>query len=216
MYLKRQNIGKFWPVPRKGKKYLAVASHEKERGIPLVVVARDILKVVKNKKELKKLLTEKAVMINEKIVRDTNYPLVLFDSLSFPHAKKSYRVILTGKKIGMEEITEKAASVKICKIVGKKILNGNKIQLNLSNGRNILSSEKAEIGDFLLLDLKNNKIQKVIQLQKGTKIIVICGKNKGIQGKIKEIIMKDKKKIAEISTEKRTEKIEIKNIFVLE
>ena len=43
MYLKRHKIGKFWPVPRKGTKYLAVATHNKNDAIPLVVVVRDVL-----------------------------------------------------------------------------------------------------------------------------------------------------------------------------
>ena len=42
MYLKRNCIGKFWPVPRKGTKYQAVATHDKNESIPLIVVARDI------------------------------------------------------------------------------------------------------------------------------------------------------------------------------
>ena len=55
MYLKRKNIGKFWPVPRKGTKYLAVPNHNNNEAISLVVVMRDVLKLVRNKKELKRL-----------------------------------------------------------------------------------------------------------------------------------------------------------------
>ena len=56
MHIKRKNIGKFWPVPRKGTKYLAVPSHNNSESISLVVVIRDVLKLVRNKKELKRLL----------------------------------------------------------------------------------------------------------------------------------------------------------------
>ena len=56
MHLKRSSIGKFWPLPRKGNKYLAVSSHDKTKSIPLVVVIRDILQLVGNRKELQKLI----------------------------------------------------------------------------------------------------------------------------------------------------------------
>ena len=52
VHLKRQNIGKFWQIPRKGTKYLTVASHNQKKSIPLVVFMREILKIVRNKKEL--------------------------------------------------------------------------------------------------------------------------------------------------------------------
>ena len=71
-HLKRQGIGKFWPIKRKGTAYLAVATHNQKESIPLVVVLRDVLKIVKNKKELKRALNDKQILINQKEIRETN------------------------------------------------------------------------------------------------------------------------------------------------
>ena len=106
MHLNRSNIGKFWAVPKKGTKYVAVASHNKGESIPLVVVARDLLKIVRNRKELQKSINEKKIKINHKEVRNTNYPVCLFDILTF--GNKNYKTFLSEhKKLVFEEISEK-------------------------------------------------------------------------------------------------------------
>jgi small subunit ribosomal protein S4e len=140
MYQKRNNVPKFWPVARKGTKYLAIADHNQNESIPLVIVVRDLLKLVKNKKELKRLLNEKQIQINHREIRETNFPVCLFDILSFPQMKKHYRMILSkGKKAVLEEVSEKKAETKIFKVMDKKMLSKNAVQFNLTNGRNIIS-----------------------------------------------------------------------------
>ncbi len=216
-YLKRNKIGKFWPIPRKGTKYLAVPTHNKNDSIPLVVVMRDILKLVKIKKELKRLINERKIQINHKEIRETNYPICLFDVINFPELKKNYKAVLSkNKKMNFEEISDKEAETKIFKVINKKILGKKKIQLNLMHGKNIISDEKVKTGDSILLDLKNNKILKVIPMQEGKNVYVIKGKHAGIKGKIKEILSRGGKSIAKIISEDEKINVWIKNIVVVE
>ena len=88
MHIKRKTIPNFWPVKKTGTKYIAVADHNKNSAMPLIIALRDVLKIVKNKKELKELLYNKKVIINNKVINETNYPISLFDSLVFPTIKK--------------------------------------------------------------------------------------------------------------------------------
>ena len=74
---------------------MADPSHNKQESIPLVIIVRDILKLVQTKKELKKILNEKQILINKKIIRDTNYPINLFDILTIVAEKKNYAVNLS-------------------------------------------------------------------------------------------------------------------------
>ena len=90
MHLNRNHIGKFWPVPRKGTKYLAVSSHNQNNSIPLIVVMREILKLVRTKKELKKVINERGIKINGKEIRKTDYPIGLFDVVSLINLKKNF------------------------------------------------------------------------------------------------------------------------------
>lgn len=219
-HINRQNIGKFWPIPRKGTKYLAVASYNQYESIPLVVVVRDILKIVRNKKELQRLINEKRIKINHKEIRNTNYPVCLFDIINLPDIKKNYKAIFSDKKkMIFEGIPDKEAETKIFKILNKKILAEKKVQINLMHGKNIISKEKVNTGDSILLNLKDNKIIKIIPMEKGKNIFVIKGKHMGEKGKIDSIMERGGKTLAKIISDKAgKEKINvwIKNIIVIE
>ena len=108
----------------------------------------------------------------------------------------------------MTALTENEASCKICKIIGKKILRGGKVQINLHDGKNFLYGE-GKVNDSVLVDLKKNKITKILPLKKGAFVFVISGKHTGEKGKVIEktkdlIIIKNEKEI----------KTTISNIFV--
>lgn len=217
MHLKRSNVKKFWPVPRKGTKYLAVANHSQGDSIPLVVVMRDMLNIVKNKKELKKLINEKQIQINHKIIKETNYPICLFDIIILPAIKKNYKAMLSkNKKMILEEISEKDSKIKVFKLMSKKILPGKKVQLNLMHGKNIDSNEKVNAGDSIVFDLKENKIIKIIPMEKGRNAFVVKGKHAGYQGNISEIVERGGRKIAKISSENEKINVWVKNIIVIE
>jgi len=217
MHFKRKTIGKFWPIARKGTKYIAVPNHNQYDSLPLVVVIRDLLKLVRTTKELKKLLYEKKVKINEKIIRETNYPISLFDILKLEDMKKSYKAVLSKeKKLVVEEISDKEAHQKIYKVMNKTVLGEKKIQLNLIQGRNIISKEKINTGDSIVYDLKENKIIKIIPMEKGRTAFVNKGKHSGISGKINEIVERGGKKIAKIQIGQEKLNVWIKNITVIE
>jgi small subunit ribosomal protein S4e len=184
-YIIRQTVSKTWPIPKKGTKYVVVPSHNRKEGIPLLLVMRDILGFVKTRKELKKILLEKKILINGREARDEKISLLLFDTLSIPALKKYYRVSISDiKKIKLDEIKEGDILTKISKIVGKKMLRGKKVQLNLNDGRNVLFDEKAGVGDSVVVNLKEGKIGKVLPVKKDSQVLIVKGKHMGRNGKI--------------------------------
>lgn len=215
MHIKRKTIGNFWPIQRTGNKWMAVPTHNQRNSIPLIIVIRDILKLVKNKKELKKVLNEKKIMINGKIINETNYPLCLFDSISIISMKKHYKVVLKNKRFDLVEVSEKESDSRVYKVIGKKQLTDKKIQINLTNGRNILTSEKIATGDFVVLDNLKNKISKIISLKKDIEVLIIAGKHIGKSGKIKEMLHEGENIIAVIKTKEGEIKANVKNVFAV-
>ncbi|OGJ21393.1 hypothetical protein A3K73_09170 [Candidatus Pacearchaeota archaeon RBG_13_36_9] len=181
MHLKRQEIGKSWPIPRKGTKYLVVASHEKKNGIPMLIVLRDMMKLGKNRKEVKKMLSEGVVSVNGRVVREDKFALLPFDALSIN--KKTYKLGFSDK--GKFQVNEAGKEEMILKVLGKKILKNKRIQLNLLYGKNILSNEKVNVGDSVLI--KDRKIIKVIPLEAGREAIAFAGKHRGRKGEIKKV-----------------------------
>jgi len=189
MHITRQKTNKSWPIPRKGTKYVIRPSSNVKTGIPLLIVVRDILKIAKNREEFKKIANQKEIFVNNKPVKEAKYSLLLFDVLSLKSLNKNYRIAFSGRKIGVEEIKAEQAKHKICSVIDKKTLRGNKLQLNLSDGRNILSGKEGRIniGDSLVVNFENKKIDRIIPLKIGAKVLMIRGKHKGNHGAIREI-----------------------------
>ncbi len=181
MHLKRQAAGKSWSIPRKGTKYLIVASHEKKNGVPMLIVLRDMMKLGRNRKEVKKMLSEGMISVNGRIVREDSFSLLPFDILIIN--KKTYEIGFSDK--GKFKVNESSKEERILKVLGKKVLKNKLIQLNLLYGKNILSDEKVRVGDSVLI--KDKKIARVIPLEVGREAAVFAGKHRGRKGEIKKV-----------------------------
>jgi small subunit ribosomal protein S4e len=192
-HLKRQNMPKNWPVARKGTTFVVRPNFEKDKGLPTLIILRDILKIAKNRKEVKKALYAEDILINGKVAREEKNGAVLFDTISIIPSKKNYKVILDEKgKFALEEIKESESNRKIAKIMDKRTLKGKKVQLNFSDGRNLLYSQKCQVGDSALINLKEKKIEKIIPIKEKTNVLIYSGKHAGKTG-IVESIEKEKK-----------------------
>ena len=213
-YLKRQKVSKKWPIPRKGTKYVVRAENLKN-GIPILVVLRDILEIAQNRREIKKAVNLRHILINTKPVIDERKSVSLFDTITIVPSKKNYRVELakTGK-FKIEEIKENEAGKKISKITDKKILKGKKTQLNLIDGKNFLSDIKCKVNDSVLINFKDKKVEKCLSLKENANAIVFDGKHAGKSGIIKAI--KVEKKMAEIEIDKKPVNVLIKQFMVVE
>ena len=174
---------------------------------------RDLLKVAQNRKEAKKMIHLKNILINGKEVRDEKEGVLLFDIITLTQSKSNYRLtIIKNEKFNLEEIKEGEADTKVAKIIGKTMLKGKKVQLNLSDGRNFLSNMECKVDDSVLINLKNKKIEKCLALKDNSEVIVFAGKHSGEKGKIEKI--NQEKKTAEINTGKEKINVLIKQIMV--
>lgn len=206
MHLKRKAIPKTWPVPKKGTKYLVLPSGN---GLPVLVAIRDMLKLAADKREVKKILNAKSVFVNNRLVRDIKFALKLFDILRLK--EKYYRLTIKNKKYSLEEIKEKDSGVKIIKIIGKKICNNKKIQINLDDGRNYFTKEKFKIGDSVLIDFKEG-MKKFIQLKEKSKVFIKKGKHIGKIG----IIEKLSEELAEIKIDAGKINVNLDSLIAIE
>jgi small subunit ribosomal protein S4e len=211
MHLKRQKTPKNWPIPRKGTPYVVRPNFNVRNSIPILVVLRDILELAQNRKEVKKAIHSKHILLNNKIVRDEKNPMLLFDILSIIPSKKNYRMELSEK--GKFQIKETDINKKISKIINKSILKGKKTQLNLSDGKNFLSDIKCNVNDSVLINLKDKKIEKCIPLKEKAKIIIIGGKHAGETGIINNIDSKGKN--TESTIDKKKVNVLIKQLMVI-
>ncbi len=179
MHIKRQETTIKLPIPRKGTKYVARALSHIKNSVPVVIAVRDMLKLAQTSAEVKRMIHQKLLKINGKLVKDSNESIKLFNLLE---ADKVYVLSLlpTGKYV-FEEAKDKI--VRLCKILNKTMVKKGNIQFNLHDGSNIISDSQFSIGDSIYLDL-SGKIKKHLPIEKGRASIVIKGKYLGLKGNI--------------------------------
>ena len=186
--LKRLNAPKWWPIERKVKKFIFAprGAYKKELSLPLLVFVRDILKITENRKEAFNAIKKGEVLVDGRKRKDPNYGLGLFNVIEIPSLNKTWRAV---PKNGLSfiEVPEKESKLKICKIVNKKSLKGNKVQINLNDGRNILTNENYSTYDSLLIQVPEQKIIDHIKFAENSVCMIFKGKNAGMIGKIKTI-----------------------------
>lgn len=215
MHLKRHTIPKSWPIPRKGKTFVVRPGFNYELGIPALVVLRDILKVAQNKKEVKRAIFLKNILVNNKPLRDEKNSVLLFDTITLVPMKKFYRLSMgTNGKFNVEEISEKEATQKIVKIADKKSLKGKKVQLNFRDGKNIISDVKCKTNDSAIIDFLGKKILKILPLQPKAKVFIYSGKHGGKTGEVLSIDSKEK--VAEVKFPDGNVRVLIKQMIVVE
>ena len=182
MYQSRAQLTKKIPIPRKGTKYVARSFVDLQNSIPVVVAVREMLKLARTKKEVKKMINQKLLKINGKEVKEVRDSIRLFNIFS---ADKDY--VLTLKTSGRFTLEEtKHAKERICKLINKKLISGGKIQLNFHDGTNIITDKKINIHDTVLLDF-SLKITGHIPFEKGKSCFVTSGKYVGQKGKIESV-----------------------------
>jgi len=191
----------FWPLARKAKSYVTTpmpGPHQKYNCFPLKVIVRDSLKFAESSGEAKKILNAGKVLVDKKVRKEPRFPVGFMDVLEIPELQVRYRVNINKRGLVLEKIREEEARIKLCRITGKAILKGGIQQLNLHDGRNILSKGSYRIGDSLMIGIPGQKILKHYSLKKGEPAIIIAGRNMGVTGRIKGI--KERKSMLEKST----------------
>lgn len=190
--MKRMSMPRTWPLPRKGKpRFILKPRGSKENSIAVLAVMRDMLKISKTRAETKKILADGNVIINGKKIISDDFPVSLFDVVSVPKIGKNFLMAIKGKRLCLKEINEKESSSKIFKIVGKKVLNKHKIQINLSGGVNLMQDLKANVGDSVIVELKSGKISKHLPLKEHSKVFITSGKNAGNEGIVSSVKARD-------------------------
>jgi len=186
--IKRIAAPKWWPIEKKTKKFVIKprGPYLKDFSLPLLVLIRDVLKIADTEKEASKIIKKGEILIDGRKRKDPKFGVGLFNIIEIPSMKRAYRAV-PKKGLSFIEIPEKEAKLKICKIINKKSLKGKKNQINLNDGRNILTNENYSTQDSLLIEVPEQKIIDHIKFAENSTCMIFKGKNAGKIGKIKTI-----------------------------
>ena len=210
---KRLSVPKSWKIGRKGFKWVSTTRpgpHSQARSLPIGLIIRDILKIVDNSREGKRILSEGKVLVDGTPRKDIRFPVGLFDVITLPLTNESYRMVQDEKgRLVLHKLNETNVN-KLCRIDNKVTLTGGKVQLNLSDGTNIMGSNEYRTKDSLILSVPDKEVIKHLQFKVGNLAMVVGGQHSGEIGKIKEIreVKSSRHNTVTISGEKEFETIE--------
>lgn len=193
-HLKRLNMPRSWALPRKTSVWVTRANagaHSLDMCMPVNLVIRDILQFAKNTREVRSILHNGLVKVDGRKVRDVRRGVGLMDVLTLGDI--NYRCILdTNGKLRYHQISPSDAEWKLCRIEGKTTIKGGKTQLNLHDGRCIITDDaKAySTGDSLQISLPEQEIMQHIPFADGAPAYLIGGSHVGTISRIKEFVVK--------------------------
>ena len=190
-HLKRLLAPKYWKINKKEFTWTVSPSpgpHKKSECIPLLIIVRDILKIVDTAKEAKSIISRGEILVDGKPRKNYKYPTGLFDVISIPKIGKYYRIVPYKNGFKLVEIPEAESKLKILKINNITAVKGGKFQLNLNDGKNILVEKKNySTGDSILVEVPSLKIIKHLPLKKGSLVVATKGRMSGRIGRVEEI-----------------------------
>ncbi len=193
------------PIARKGTQYIARPANHASNGVSVVMALRDMLKVARTSKEVEMMVRAKNVKLNGKNVRNIHETIKLFNILE---ADKKY--ILELLPTGRFVFEPTKATSRLCKIIGKKVLNHGVMQYNLHDGTNFISKDKHVVGDSVEVDMEN-KVKKVHKMEKGKEIFVFDGRSAGHKGIIQHA---DGRKL-NVKFEKKSVTLDSRHVMVI-
>ena len=191
-HIKRISAPRIWKIERKVYPFAPKTSpgpHPIRRSLPLLIVLRDILHLGDNRREIKKILASGNLKVDGRVIKDLKFPIGFMDVISV--GDKNYRALydVTGR-IKIVEIPEEHSKWKLVRIEKKRVVKGGKIQLNLHDGRNILTEEnKYKSNDVLKIILPSQEIVNHYPLVKGSVAMIIGGQHRGQLAHVEEYVV---------------------------
>lgn len=171
----------------------APGPHAAEWSIPLGLLLRDYLNLAENRKEVKYILNNTAVLVDGRRIKDDRFPVGLLDIISIDKIEKNYIIMVDHRaRLYPKEIEKgKAKDTKLCKLVKKAMLRGGKLQLNFYDGKNVLvdakDSKKYVVGGTAVIKIPELKIVEFIEPGVGKVALVAKGRHAGKIGRITEV-----------------------------
>ncbi len=193
---KRLTAPEPWGIGKKENKFItktAPGPHSSQ-ALPLAVFLRDQMGYAQNMKEVQEILNNKQVILNGRICKDPRRGIGLFDVISMPTLGRHFLILRDNRgKIVAKDIPPEQAQTRLCKVRGKTITPGGRIQLNLRFGANILVSDHTvKPSDTVIVTLADPqnpesphfKVIDHFPFAVGNYAMVIGGKHRGRIGKI--------------------------------
>lgn len=176
----------------------AAGGHSFTESIPLAVLLRDVLGIVRTMHEAKQILSSRLVLVDGRVRTEAKFPVGFMDVLDLPKAGKSYRIGVDPQgRLVPFEIPAGQKNSKLARVERKFAVPGRKISITLHDGKTLLSDNHLKVGDSVRVSLPQLKIESVLPLGPGVRCLVREGKHAGTIATLEEIIARREGRAAE-------------------
>jgi len=195
-HMKRIAAPKTWPIQRKTTAFVmrSDAGKKMELSMPLGLILREILGITENARQTKAVLNAGSVLVDGKVRKELRFPVGLYEVVEIASDKKQFRVGFSPiGSLSLIPITAAEKATRLQKVVSKRIVPGNKLQLGLLSGVVVRMDATAKnvgaytVGDSVQLDDKNG-VSKHLPLKVGSVVQFIAGKHIGSVGVVESIV----------------------------
>jgi len=190
-HLKRLIVPKSWKLLKKEEKFVVrprPGAHPAKLSMPISLLLKN-LGYASTTKEVKKILSTKEVLVDGKRVKEHKVPVGFMDIITIKDTNDFLRIVLDEKgRLKIIPAEKDEALLKLSRIKGKKVLSKGKMQLNLSDNKNILIDKgEYKVGDSVLITVPFQEIKQHLKLEKGALIYLVGGKHIGNKGTVDSI-----------------------------
>tara|TARA_B100000035_G_scaffold70428_1_gene57818 strand:- start:347 stop:931 length:585 start_codon:yes stop_codon:yes gene_type:complete len=170
--------------------------------MPLGIILRDVLGLAQSRREAKRMIATRKVMVDGRIETDSGRGVGLMDVLTV--GDDHYRCVLDENgKLRYRSISAKQSSSKLCRVIGKTTIRGGKTQVHLHDGRNITvdDANKYNSGDTLIISLPDQEVSGHHAFSEGVLAYLTGGSHIGSTSKVVSKDVKRSSKANEVQFE---------------
>ena len=183
-----------WAQPRKTSVWISKpdpCGHPIDLCMSLTVVVRDELGLAQAKREVKRMLATRKLLVDGKVPKSADRGVGLMDVLTI--GDSHYRCILDKNgKLRYPEISSSDAKSKVCRVDGKTTIKGGMTQFNLHDGRNLVlkDANAYKTGDSLLIQLPDQRVLNHYPFEDGANAYLVGGSHVGTTAEVETLTVK--------------------------
>merc|ERR1711862_407899 len=171
--------GRWAPKPSAGP-------HKLRECMPLIVMLRERLKYALTYREVKMIVMQRFIKVDNKIRTDMFYPAGFMDVVQIEKTKEDFRLLYDTKgRFALHKISKEEASYKLCRV--KNVFRGPKgtPYAITHDGRTLRYPDPAvKTNDTIRLDLNTNQQLDFVKFEIGNTVMIGGGNNMGRVGTI--------------------------------
>lgn len=188
-HLKRLAAPPSWMLDKLSGVYAphpSAGPHKLRESFPIIIFLRNRLKYALNGREVKAIVRQRLIKVDNKVRTDPTYPTGFMDVISIEKSDEHFRILYDVKgRFTIHSLTEEESKYKLLKV--KRVALGMRgvPHIVTHDGRTIRYPDPlVRANDTVKFDLENNKMVDFLKFDVGAMCMVTGGRNIGRVGTI--------------------------------